>query len=54
MLRKLDTLSTIPHLSVTKHNHHEEALRNSEEKYRTIFENVSDEIIYLDKHGNIL
>ena len=29
-------------------------LRESEEKFRTIFENVSDEIIYLDNNGTIL
>ncbi|MBW1900242.1 MAG: PAS domain S-box protein [Deltaproteobacteria bacterium] len=29
-------------------------LRESEEKFRTIFENVSDEIIYLDNNGTVL
>jgi len=29
-------------------------LRESEEKFRTIFENVNDEIIYLDNNGKVL
>jgi len=32
----------------------EEALRESEEKFRTIFENVTDLITYVDKRGKIL
>jgi PAS domain S-box-containing protein len=32
----------------------EDNLRESEEKYKTIFESVSDEIIYIDKYGKIL
>lgn len=31
-----------------------EHLKESEEKYRTIFDNANDEIIYLDVHGNIV
>ena len=32
----------------------EAALRESEEKYRTIFENVSDSITYVNKYGTII
>ena len=32
----------------------EEKLKESFERYKMIFENVNDEIIYLDKHGKIL
>jgi PAS domain S-box-containing protein len=32
----------------------EEALRESEEKFRTIFENANDEIIYLDEFGTVI
>ncbi|KYK28379.1 hypothetical protein AYK20_01350 [Thermoplasmatales archaeon SG8-52-1] len=32
----------------------EEKLRESEWKYRTVFENANDEIIYVDKNGTIL
>ncbi len=32
----------------------EEKLRDSEWKYRTVFENANDEIIYIDKSGTIL
>jgi len=32
----------------------EEALRESEEKFRNIFEGVNDEILYLDKYGKII
>ncbi|MFO8010189.1 MAG: PAS domain S-box protein [Dehalococcoidia bacterium] len=32
----------------------EEALRESEEKFREIFDNANDEMLYLDKYGNVL
>ena len=32
----------------------EKALRESEEKYRTIFENVYDQIVYANKYGTII
>ncbi|MQY73405.1 MAG: PAS domain S-box protein, partial [Dehalococcoidia bacterium] len=41
-------------IDVTDLKHAEEALRESEEKYRTIFENVSDHIVYLDNNGTII
>jgi PAS domain S-box-containing protein len=39
---------------VTEMRNTEEILRASEEKYRMIFNNVNDEICYLDRHGRIL
>ncbi|EKD49695.1 MAG: Sensor protein [uncultured bacterium] len=39
---------------ITERKRNERALRASEEKFRTIFKNVSDEIVYLDKRGKIL
>ncbi|MFO8011206.1 MAG: PAS domain S-box protein [Dehalococcoidia bacterium] len=39
---------------VTERAQAEQQLRNSEEKLRTIFENVTDEIAYLDEFGTIL
>jgi len=41
-------------IDVTDLKHAEESLRESEEKYRTIFENVSDHIVYLDNNGTII
>jgi PAS domain S-box-containing protein len=35
-----------------KHAH--EALRESEEKFRTIFESINDEIVYLDVNGTVI
>ena len=39
---------------ITEYKKVERSLRESEEKYRTIFENVSDTIIYLNKYGTII
>jgi len=39
---------------ITEHKKIEENLRESEEKFRTIFENASDEIAYLDKNGTVI
>ena len=39
---------------ILEHKRLEKALMESEEKFRKIYENVNDEIIYLDKHGNIV
>jgi PAS domain S-box-containing protein len=39
---------------VTERKLAEEALRESENKYRTIFENVSEVVILLDKYGKII
>ncbi len=39
---------------ITEHKQAEEALKESEEKFRMIFQNVNDEIIYLDTRGRIL
>jgi PAS domain S-box-containing protein len=40
--------------SEKERNETEKALRESEEKYRTIFENVNNTIIYLNKYGTII
>jgi PAS domain S-box-containing protein len=39
---------------ITERRKAEEALRESEEKFRTIFENVNEVIVYVDNHGKIL
>lgn len=39
---------------ITEQKKSEEKLRESEEKFRLIFQNVNDEIIYVDKHGKII
>jgi PAS domain S-box-containing protein len=39
---------------ITEHKQAREKLQESEQKYRTIFENVSDIIIHLDKYGKVL
>ena len=39
---------------ITERKQDEEILKQSEEKYRTIFENVNDAIAYFDEFGNIL
>ena len=39
---------------ITERKQNEEILKQSEEKYRTIFENVNDAIAYFDEFGNIL
>ena len=39
---------------ITERKQAEEAHLRSEEKYRTIFENVSNQIIYLNKYGTII
>ncbi|MFQ6073622.1 MAG: PAS domain S-box protein [Candidatus Bathyarchaeia archaeon] len=41
-------------IDITQRKQMEEALRKSEEKFRKIFENASDAIIYLDRSGRIL
>ncbi|MCP4610428.1 MAG: PAS domain S-box protein [Planctomycetes bacterium] len=41
-------------IDITKRRQVEEALRESEEKFRTIFEDANDEIIYIDESGTIL
>ncbi len=39
---------------ITERKKAEELVHESEEKFRTIFENASDEIVYLDKNGVII
>lgn len=39
---------------VTERRQAAQALRESEEKFKTIFENANDEIIYLDEHGRVI
>jgi two-component system NtrC family sensor kinase len=41
-------------VDITERKQAEEALKKSEQKYRTIFENVSDVIIRLDNYGKVL
>ncbi len=40
--------------NITERKKAEEALREGEEKYRTIFENVSDVVVRLDKRGKVI
>ena len=39
---------------ITERKQIEEALRDNEDKFRAIFENVYDEIVYLDGEGTII
>ena len=39
---------------ITDRKRAEQLLHESEEKFRTIFENANDEIVYVDKHGTIV
>ncbi len=39
---------------VTKQKQAEEALQDSEEKFKTIFKNANDQIMYLDIEGNVI
>lgn len=39
---------------VTERKQMMDIIRENEEKYRTIFENVNDEIIYVDKYGKVI
>jgi PAS domain S-box-containing protein len=39
---------------ITDRKRAEQLLYESEEKFRTIFENANDEIVYVDKHGTII
>ena len=39
---------------ITERKKMEEELRESEEEFRLIFQNVNDEIVYVDKHGKII
>ena len=41
-------------IDITDRKQAEEALQESEDKFRTIFENVNDEIIYLDELGIVI
>jgi PAS domain S-box-containing protein len=41
-------------IDITESKKAEESVRDSENKFKTIFENVNDMIIYLDKRGRIL
>jgi PAS domain S-box-containing protein len=39
---------------ITERKHAEEALRESEEKFKTIFENANDQIVYIDLDGTVI
>jgi len=41
-------------VDITNHKRFEEALRDSEERYKTIFETVPASIVFIDKEGNIV
>ncbi|MBT4512174.1 MAG: PAS domain S-box protein, partial [Chloroflexi bacterium] len=48
------TGATAISFDITEQKRTTEALKESEEKFRTIFENVNDEILYLDMNGKII
>jgi PAS domain S-box-containing protein len=49
---KVKTVAQI--LDITERKRMEETLRESEEKYKTIFENVSDVIVHLNRYGKVI
>lgn len=40
--------------NITERKKAEEEIRESEEKFRTIFNNIHDMIVYVDSHGNVI
>ena len=54
MVEKAKVSSGILSLDITECKLAEEQLRESEEKFRTIFDNVNDGIIHLDKYGKVI
>jgi len=54
MSEKVEVPNNTSSPDVTDRKRAEAALLESEQKFRTIFENVNEEIIYLDKYGRII
>ncbi len=54
MAKQLDTTMGNLKQEIEGHNQAEEALRESEDKLRAVFENINEEIVYLDSQGTCL